>query len=166
MRTIIAGSLLLLSVAIVIAGGGAPRKEDMPKYIKTINTASATPAAKREAAEMIGKRGQISLPDVKAAIDPLRKLAKEDKDDGVRKSVVIALGAIAPEPETTVPLLIDVLKHDKSQEVKFATVAALGRFGPKATSALPGINDFAKDLDKKQKQQLIQPAVQAIRANK
>lgn len=163
MRTVIAGSLLLVSVALVIAGGAStPRKEDMPKYIKTITTASASAAAKREAAEMIGKRGQINLLDVQTAIDPLRKLAKEDKDEGVRKAVVTALGAIGPEPETTVPVLIDVLKNDKSQQVKFATVAALGRYGPKASSALPGIRDFAKDLDKKQKQQFIAPALQAI----
>lgn len=164
MRTIVAGNVLLLSVAIVIAGGAGPRKEDMPKYIKTLTTSSATPASRKEAADMIGKRGMINVTDVKDAIDPLRKLVKSEKDDGVRKSVVSALGAIAPDPETTVPLLIDVLKSDKSQDVKFATVAALGRFGPKATSAVPGINDFAKDLDKKQKQQLIQPALNAIRA--
>ena len=166
MKSAIAGSLLLVFSGLLIAGGVAlPKREDIPKYIKTITTSSSAAKAKAEAADMIARRGSISAADVENAIEPLKKLAQKDSDAGVRKSAVHALGSIAPDADTTVPLLIEVLKTDKSQEVKFATVAALGRYGPKAKSALPAIRDFGKDLDKKEKKS-IQAATMAINGTK
>ena len=165
-RSAIAAGILFLSFGFVIAGGAAlPKKEDMPKYIKTISNQSSTAKAKVEAADMIAKRGAISAKDVEGAVEPLKLLAQKDKDAGVRKSAIHALGAIAPAPSETVPLLIDVLKNDASQDVKFASVAALGRYGPDAKSALPAIRDFGKGLDKKQ-QQPIRAATMAINGTK
>src|SRR5262249_28384047 len=128
------------------------RAEDMPKYISTINNAKSTPKSKVEAIDMIAKRGAINVRDVKDAIEPIKKLAQSDKDAGVRKASVHAIGSIAPEASTTVPLLIEILTNDKAEDVKLATVGALGRYGPDAKSALPAIRDFGKSLDKKQQQ--------------
>ena len=163
MRTYIAGSMLtMLAVSFVIAGGAIPRKEDMPKYIKTISSTSASAKDKTTAANAIAKRGEINIKDVEGALEPLKNLAQTDKDDSVRKAAVHAIGALAAEPEETVPVLIKVLKNDKSQGVKFETVNALARFGPKAKSALPAINDFNGTLEKKDKR-MIKAATDQIR---
>ncbi len=163
-KTAIAASILFVSVGFVLAGG-SPRREDMPKYIKTISNQSSSAKAKTEAVDMIAKRGAINAKDVEGAIEPLKTLAQKDTDAGVRKSAVHALGSIAPDASETVPLLIEVLKTDKSQDVKFASVAALGQYGPDAKAALPAIRDFGKGLDKKQ-QQPIQAATRAINGTK
>ena len=165
MRFAFAASILFVSVGFLIAGGGQPKREDMPKYIKTLSNQSASPKAKTEAADMIAKRGAINAKDVEGAVEPLKTLAQKDKDAGVRKSAIHAIGSIAPDASETVPLLIDILKNDASQDVKFATVATLGRYGPDAKSALPAIRDFGKGLDKKQ-QQPIRAATQAINGGK
>jgi hypothetical protein len=165
MRYLIAAGLLVLSFGFVFAGGGAPRKEDMPKYIKTIKNPGAPAKVKTEAIEMIGKRGAVNSRDVDDAIEPLKALAQKDKDAGVRKAAVSALGSIAPDASATVPILIQVLKSDKSQDVKLASVTALGRYGPEAKSALPAIREFGKSLDKKQ-QQPIRAATLAINGTK
>lgn len=162
MRSTFAGCVLFLSVSILIAQ--APSAEDMPKYIGTINNPAAKAKAKVEAIDMIAKRGAISARDVREAVEPLKKLAQADKDAGVRKSAVHAIGSIAPEAATTVPLLIDILNKDTAEDVKLATVSALGRYGPEAKAALPAIRDFGKTLDKKQ-QQPIRAATKAIQGN-
>ena len=165
MRSIFASSLLFLSVTILISADAAPpKKEDMPKYIAAVSNPSATAKVRAEAAEMIGKRGAINVKDVESAIEPLKRAAQKDKDANVRSSAVTALGSIAPEPASTVPLLIEVLKNDASQEVKFSTVFALSRFGPQAKSALPAIRDFSKNLDKKQAK-AVRTATAAITGN-
>lgn len=166
MRAAIASGILLLSVSFIIAGGAVvPKKEDMPKYIKTISNQSSSSKAKVEAAGMIGKRGEMSIKDVEDAVEPLKTLAQKDKDASVRKSAVAALGSIAPEPKETVPLLIVILQKDDSKDVKLASIAALARYGPEAKSAMPAIRDFGKTLDKKQ-QQPIKAATMAITGGK
>lgn len=165
MKSAIAASLLLVSAGFLVAGGAfLPKKEDIPKYIKTIGSTSSSASAKAEAADMIAKRGAINARDVVDAVEPLKTLAKKDPDAKVRASAVKALGGIAPAPDETVPLLVQILKTDKSQDVKFATVGALSRFGPRAKSALPAIRDFGKDLDKKQKR-MLKDATKAISGN-
>lgn len=164
MKTILASGMLMLSVGFLLAGGNTFKKADLPKYISTLTNKSASPQAKAEAANIIGKRGSINVKDVEEAVEPLKMLVK-DKDATVRASAVRALGGIAPEPTTTVPLLIDVLKNDKSQDVKFASVDALARYGPEAKAAVPAIRDFGKGLDKKQ-QQPIRNAMMAINGTK
>lgn len=165
MRAAIASSVLFLSVTILMAGGASvPKKEDMPKYISLISNKSAPAKARAEAADMIGKRGAIHAKDVTEAIEPLKVAAQKDKDAIVRSSAVKALGSIAPDPSTTVPILIQVLKGDESQQVKFDTVTALSRFGTQAKSALPAIRDFGKGLDKKQ-QKAIKAATTVINGN-
>jgi HEAT repeat protein len=165
MKHIISASLLVASFGFVWAGGGLPRKEDMPKYIKAVSDPKATAKAKTEAVDMIGKRGAISAQDVEGAIEPLKMLMQKDKDAGVRKAAVTALGNIAPQASEMVPLFIQVLRNDASQDVKFASVTALGRYGPDAKAALPAIREFAKGIDKK-KQQPIRTATMAINGTK
>lgn len=151
MRAMVASCLLFLSLCIIITSEAAPpKREDIPKYIAAINSNSAPAKTRADAAEKIGERGAINVKDVEEAIEPLKRLAQKDKDAIVRSSAVKALGSIAPEPTSTVPLLITILKSDQSQQVKFDTVIALSRFGPQAKSALPAIRDFSKGLDKKQ----------------
>lgn len=149
-RFLFFGVAVVLSVNFVLAGGTAPKKEDIPKYVKTLESTSAKAGDKRTAADMIAKRGQINAKDVEDAITPLQKLAQKDKDAGVRKSAIHALGSIAPDDKETIPLLVKILKSDSAQDVKFESVYALARFGPRAKDALPAIRDFAKGLDKKQ----------------
>lgn len=150
MRAMVSGCLLFLTVCVLTAAGQSiPKREDMPKYIATVTNQSASPKDRAQAATMIGRRGAINVRDVVEGVEPLRRAAK-DKDAVVRASAVEALGSIAPEPTTTVPLLIEILKTDQSPQVKYSTAIALGRFGPAAKAALPAIRDFSKGLDKKQ----------------
>ena len=112
MRYLVASLLLSLSFGLVIAGGGGtPRREDMPKYIQTIKSSSASLKAKTEAIDMIGKRGAVNAKDVDDAVEPLRTLARKDKDAGVRKAAVNALGNIAPEALET-----SAAAHSSAQE--------------------------------------------------
>jgi len=145
-------SVILVSVSLLRAGGGAlPRREDMPKYVNPLKTSSSKPAEKITAANMIGKRGEVNVKDVEDALEPLKLVAKKDRDNGARKAAIGALGSIAPEDADTVPLLIEILKNDKAADVKRATAEALARFGPRAKSALPTIKAYGATLDKKER---------------
>jgi HEAT repeat protein len=173
MRAMICGmSLMLLGLALflepVLGGGGTPRKEDIPKYLKQLRT--STKAKERaEAAEMIGKRGALSIAGLEDAIEPLKKSAEKDIDESVRKAATLALGKIGADPENTVPVLINVLKNDKSDPVKMAAVDSLSLFGPKAKDALPALREIVADAKKnmdKKKAQVIGMAIQTISGKK
>src|SRR5438552_5610250 len=113
--------LFFSALSLVFAGGlGVPKKEDVPKYLKQLQTSTSS-AERAKAAEMLGKRGGINVADVEDAIDPLKKALEKDKDAKVRGAAARALGDIRPEAEGTVPLLIDRLKNDTAMEVKMAT---------------------------------------------
>jgi HEAT repeat protein len=141
--------LVFAALSLVFAGGGiVPKKEDVPKYLKQLQ--SSTSAAERaKAAEMLGKRGGINVADVDDAIDPLKKAFEKDKDAKVRAASARALGDIRPDPETTVPLLIDRLKNDTVMDVKMATVVALGQYGADAKDAIQPLRDLLKKFDAK-----------------
>jgi HEAT repeat protein len=142
-------SLFLCSVSFVLAGGiGLPRKEDVPKYLKQLQS-SQVAADRAKAAEMLGKRGGINANDVEDAIDPLKKSLQKDIDAKVRAAAARALGNIHPDAEGTVDLLIERLKNDSSMDVKMASVVALGQYGPEAKDALPALKDLSKKFDPK-----------------
>src|SRR5262245_34096900 len=85
------------TLSFVFAGGGVgvPKKEDVPKYLKMLQSSvSATERAK--AAEMLGKRGGISVLDVEDAVEPLKKSLQKDIDAKVRAASARALGDIRP----------------------------------------------------------------------
>ena len=118
-----------------------PRKEDVPKLLASMKKGNATDRA--FAASQIGRLGQIQSQAVKECIEPLVELLKSDTVADVRRASAEALGKIAPDPETTVPVLTSALK-DKNLEVGLAAVTALGRYGPEAKSALPALREFQK----------------------
>ena len=157
-------SLFLCSVSLVLAGGiGIPKKEDVPKYLKQLQT-SLSASERAKAAEMLGKRGGVNANDVDDAVEPLKKSLQKDVDAKVRAAAARALGDIHPEAEGTVSLLIDRLKNDSSMDVKLATVVALGQFGGDAKDALPDLRELGKKFDAKKSKdgQTIMTTIQLI----
>ena len=160
-----AGVVCLLGLSVALAGGGAPpRKEDMPKYLQMLK-AGPTSKDKAVAAEMIGKRGAVNYADVEPAIEPLKKLLK-DNDAGVRKAAVTALGVIKPEGKDTVPALTDVVKNDKVFNVKLAAAHALGLYGAEAKAAVPAIRALTADVKDKKLGKEVQGILQMITGKK
>jgi HEAT repeat protein len=161
-------SILLLSVSLLLAGGGGvPKREDVPKYLAQLKSINGADRAK--AADMLGKRGGISSSDVEPALEPLKKMLEMDKDAKARAAAARALGAIQIDAEGTVPLLIKRLKaEEEAKDVKMAAVVALGQYGPEAKEALPPLRDYLKKFDaKKSKEgQTIQNAIMAISMKK
>jgi HEAT repeat protein len=157
--------LLFSTLSLVFAGGGVgvPKKEDVPKYLKMLQT-SVSASERAKAAEMLGKRGGISVLDVEDAVEPLKKSLQKDIDAKVRAASARALGDIRPEAETTVPILIDRLKNDSVMDVKIATVIALGQYGVEAKDAEKPLRELLKKFDPKKSKEAptIQNALQAI----
>jgi HEAT repeat protein len=153
------------AVSFVLAGGlGTPKREDVPKYLKMLQT-SQNAADRAKAAQMLGKRGGINANDVEPAIEPLKKSLQKDIDAKVRAAAARALGDIHPEDAAgTVKILIDRLKNDTSMDVKLATVVALGQFGGESRDALPTLRELGKMFDaKKSKEgQTIMTTIQLI----
>jgi len=164
MRTYLAaGSISLLALGIVLAGGvGTPKKEEVPKYLKMLAATSGKDRAL--AATMLGKRGALNVADVKDAIEPLKTMVQKDADPGARKAAAGALGQIGPEPKETVPILIEVVKTDKVLDVKLAAVEALTQFGPNAKMALPAIRELAGKVKDKKVAVQLKAAQKAINA--
>jgi hypothetical protein len=161
-----AGTLCLLSICLTLEGGATVRKEDVPKYLKMLQT-SKNAKDRAKAAEMLGKRGAINVNDVRDALDPLKTSVRKDIDASVRKEAATALAAIGTDKDETIPLLTDVVKTDKSMDVKLAAVQALAVFGPDAKSALPAIRELAKaQKDNKRVTAVIRAATKAIVAKK
>jgi HEAT repeat protein len=160
--------IFFCSINLLAAGGiGVPKKEDVPKYLKQLQS-SPSAADRARAAEMLGKRGGINANDVDDAVEPLQAAMKKDKDAGVRAASARALGNIHPEAADTVPLLVDRLKNDSSMDVKMATVVALGQYGSDAKEAVPALNELrGKFNSKKSKEaQTIMNTLQMITGKK
>ena len=160
----------VLGVTILILAGlpsanaqvGAPKKEDVPKYLAMLkNQSNAKDRA--WAAEMLGKRGQIQVKDVKNAIDPLLSAMKNDGVADVRRAAALALGTIGTQPKTVIPALVEALK-DKAMPVNMAAVTSLGAFGPEAREAIPALREFAKTKKDKQIMRAVNLAVKQINA--
>ena len=165
-------AVLMCSLTLPSAGGAVnPKKEDVPKYLKMLQTAaSATDRAK--AADMLGKRGGINANDVEEAIEPLKKALEKDKEKIVRVAAARALGNIQPmDVAGTVTLMHDRLKNDAATDVKMAIVIALGQFGPDAKEALPTLREMLSKFDtkaakKSTEAQTLQSAINLITAKK
>lgn len=156
--------ILFSTVSLLVAQGvGIPKREDIPKYTKQLQS-SPSVAERVKAAEMIGRRGGINVNDVEDAIEPLKKALAKDKDAKVRAASARALGDIRPEAEGTVDVLIDRLKNDSSKDVKMATVVALGQFGPDAKEAVPTLREMIKPLDPKKMAKDFQTIDAALKA--
>lgn len=142
-------SLAFLGVCFLAAveGGGPPRREDVPKYLKMLKSADAGERA--EGARMLGRRGAISRKDVEAGLPTLRKMLQEDTAAAARAAAAAALGNIGADPKGTVPLLRQALK-EKEYQVKMAAIGALSQYRNDAVSALPELRKIAQEkTDKK-----------------
>ena len=161
--------VVLGSMSLLLAEGvGIPKREDVPKYLKMLQT-SQVAAERAKAAEMLGKRGGINANDVEVAVEPLKKTLQKDIDAKVRAAAARALGDIRPEDTAgTVKILIDRLKNDSAMDVKMASVVALGQFGGDAREALPDLRELGKKFDaKKSKEgQTIMTTIQIISMGK
>ena len=156
--------ILFVAFSFVYAQGiGVPKKEDMPKYLKQLQT-STVAADRAKAAEMLGKRGGINSDDVADAVEPLRLAMEKDKDAKVRAASARALGNIHVDAEKNVPALIERLKNDDVMDVKMASVVALGQYGAEAKDALPPLRELSKKFDAKKSKdgQTIIAAIQSI----
>src|SRR5215472_13936339 len=78
MKTVILAGTALVLLAVNPARADIPKKADVPRYIKQLQS---SPSAKTRAAaaEALGHRGAIRKADVTAAIDPLITALKKDK---------------------------------------------------------------------------------------
>lgn len=137
--------ILLLSLGVAFGGGTAPRREDVPKYLKMLKS-SPNGKDRARAAEMLGKRGVVNYRDVEPALDPLRNALRKDKDAAVRGAAAMALGSIHPEAKDTVPLLIEAVKEDKDLAVRLSAARALSAYGAEARGALPTLRKLAGEL--------------------
>jgi HEAT repeat protein len=163
MKTVILVGTAVVLLGVNPAGADIPKKADVPRYIKQLQT---SPSAKTRAAaaEALGHRGAIRKADVTAAIDPLITALKKDKDASVRKNAAEALGKIAPDENAAVKPLIAALK-DKAMSVQIAAANALGLLGADAEEALPALREVQKQVkgDRK-KRGLARAAGMAIRS--
>jgi len=160
--------ILFLSLNLVFAQAvGGPKKEDVPKYLRQLQSSSIA-AERVKAADMLGKRGGINANDVEDAVEPLKTMMKKDTNADARAAAVRAIGNIHPEATDTVPLLIDRLKNDNSMVVKMATVVSLGQYGADAKEAVPPLRELATKFDAKKSKdgQTIQATLKLITGSK
>jgi hypothetical protein len=170
-------SLYITALLVAVPGtllADTPRKKDVSKYIKQLQTAGNA-KARADAADWLGHRGEIKKADVVDAIEPLVTALKTDRAANVRKSAASAIAAIGPEPQTAVPALIEALK-DKSIDVQIAAANALGTFGRDAAEAMSVLRQVKTEAEKgftkkgkktpaeRKKQQLARAAGMALRS--
>jgi HEAT repeat protein len=151
--------ILLAGLASLQAQVTTPKKEDVPKYLAMLKNSNAKDRAL--AAEMLGKRGQIQVKDVKNAIEPLLGVMKDDSVADVRKAAATALGSIGTQPKTVIPALVAALK-DKALPVNMAAVNALAAYGSEAREAVPALREFAKTKKDKKIMRAVNLAVKQI----
>jgi HEAT repeat protein len=160
-RLLISGSILLTSFTLLGASSLAPRREDVPKYLEMLKN-SPSGSDRALAADMLGRRGAISVKDVMDAVEPLRKALRSDTELKVRRASAKALGMIVPSPaEDTVPLLIETLA-DKDRGLRMEAVQALAAYGPEAKDALPPLRSLQKDATDKKDAKTIAAAIMTI----
>jgi HEAT repeat protein len=146
MKTIFMCSSLVCLAIVAPAGAEIPRKQDLPRFIKELQS-SSNARTRADAAEALGHRGAIKKADVLGAIEPLVKALKDDSAPTVRKAAATALGAIGPDPKVSVPPLIEALQDD-SIDVRIAAANALGSFGTDAREAVSALREAKAEAEK------------------
>jgi HEAT repeat protein len=149
MRTVILASAALVVGTLCPVRADIPKKEDVPRYIKQLQS-SGSAKARAEAAEALGHRGAIRKADVLDAIGPLIKALKNDKDAAVRKNAAEALGKIGPDDQVAVKPLMEALK-EPAMPVRIAAANALGMLGPDAREAIPLLREVQQEAQKDRK---------------
>lgn len=164
MRTLIAVSTVVGVLTLGTLEADVPKVVDVPKQIGVLkNSKSARERA--DAAEALGRYGAVRGGAVKDAIGPLLSALKGDSDANVRSAAAAALGAIGPDPATTVPALTDALK-DSAAGVKLAAAQALGQFGADARPSLGALRELAADKKNKKLSMAARAAVKTISGKK
>jgi HEAT repeat protein len=144
--------LVVLTLGIAVLGLGSVtgqtlKKDDVPKFVK--NLADKDAKVRLEAAQGIGKVGQLKAKYATEGIGPLCDTLTKDDDAKVRAAAATSLGQIVLEPDKVVPVLAKAVKEDKENAVQQAAIQALGYFGPDAKDALPVLMEY-QDKAKKE----------------
>jgi HEAT repeat protein len=147
----------LFAFAALAAAAG--NEEEVQKQIKNLKSKEAS--ARKDAAEAIGKIGQIKASVAKPALQPLLD-ALQDADAKVRAASASALSKL-DEPTQVVPALIRVVKEDKETPVKMAATMGLGLIGEPAKEAIPALRALQKDAQSDEQKRLARAANEAIR---
>lgn len=88
--------------------------------------------------------GQIG-PDAREAIPLLIEQLRTNKDEYVRKQIVIALAKISPESPDVAAVLVGALENDKYRYVRKEAAEALGSMKAAAKVALPALQRAVRD---------------------
>jgi HEAT repeat protein len=145
-----------------------PDRRKVPEWIRTLEDPKASAAAKIEAAKDLGRLGMVRANDSKPGIPALLKLAENDKDKGVRRAALEALGQIALEADKVVPVLRKILVDDKEDySIRAGAATGLGYMGADARDVIGDLRRIAgefkgKDLPKEQ-QALSRAAGEALK---
>jgi hypothetical protein len=83
-------------------------------------------------------------PNAKDAIGPLTTLLK-DQTNSLRAEAAITLGALATEPERSIPVLLTAAERDTNSIVRAVAVKAIGKFGSSATVAKTRLQQIASN---------------------
>jgi HEAT repeat protein len=136
--------LVVLSLGCLFLGLGAveaqtPKKADVPKFIANLKDKDAK--VRLEAAQGIGKVGQLKAVYAKEGIEPLCETVVKDDDAKVRTAAATSLGQVLLEPDKVVPVLAKVVKEDKDGGVQTAAITTLGYYGKDAKDALSALEE-------------------------
>lgn len=155
-RLVKAGFTFILALGLMLLAGyddlmAANKAEEAKKLIETLKKTKDA-KVRAEAAEELGKIGQVQYKYVEAAI-PLLFDALNDPNAKVRAEAAVALGRIGPDDtDKTVSSLTDLLKSDKDEGVRLAAAQGLGAYGTKAKGAVKDLRAVRKGLsDRKSK---------------
>ncbi|MBY0526008.1 MAG: HEAT repeat domain-containing protein [Gemmataceae bacterium] len=117
-----------------------PKKDDVPKFIKSLTAKDAK--ERLEAVEGIAKIGELKKVYAKEAYTPLANVVRKDDDGKVREAAAQALGRIDADASIATPALIEGLK-DKERAVQIASANSLGALGKGAADAIPALKELA-----------------------
>jgi HEAT repeat protein len=116
-----------------------PKKADIPRFVANLKDKDAK--VRLEAAQGIGKVGQVKAINAKEGIEPLCDAVVKDDDAKVRAAAAGSLGQILLDPDKVVPVLAKVVKEDKDGGVQTAAITTLGYYGKDAKDALSALEE-------------------------
>lgn len=146
MNRLVALALGCWFLALGSSAAQTPKKDEVPKFIKNLGATDAK--SRLEAAQGIGKIGQLKAVYAKDGIGPLCDTVLKDEDAKVRIAAANSLGMILLEPTKVVPVLAKVAKDDKDWPVQSAAITSLGYFGADAKDAVEAINEVRAKVKK------------------
>lgn len=139
MKRLVVLGLGCLFLGLATVEAQTPKKADIPKYVTNLKDKDAK--VRLEAAQGIGKVGQIKAVYAKDGIEPLCDVVVKDDDAKVRAAAATALGQVLLDPEKVVPVLAKVVKEEKEGAVQNAAITTLGYYGKDAKDALSALEE-------------------------